>query len=322
MAKFKPQHSRLLFIDEKIGNRKHPNCSSLAEEWEVSRKTIQRDIDYMRYQLDAPIQYCARHRGYFYTEANFKLPAISIKESDLFAIYLAEKLLVQYEGTPLYGSLKSVYQKIEQSLPDKVSVDSITESGRFTVLSTAKTVIREGVWETVFGCLRDLKRIEINYQTPGKKSASRKIDIYHAIKFDGDWYIIGLCHLRNDIRTFSLARILSTAREKESYTIPQQFDFNQFSGSHFGVHWGEANIHVKIRFSVQVVPYVLEREWHPSQKIEKCKDGSIVLALTVNHLLELKRWILSWGKNAVVLEPELFRTEIEMEIEEMSQCYG
>ena len=101
----------------------------------------------------------------------------------------------------------------------------------------------------------------------------------------------------------------------------QQFDFSQFSGSHFGVHWGESNVHVKIRFSVEVAPYVLEREWHPSQEIEMYKDGSIVLALTVNHMLELKRWILSWGKNAVVLEPDYFRAEIEMEIQEMSQNY-
>ena len=68
MAKYKPQHSRLLFIDRKIREGRHPNCSSMAEEWEVSRKTIQRDLDYMRYQLDAPLEYSAKHRGYFYTE--------------------------------------------------------------------------------------------------------------------------------------------------------------------------------------------------------------------------------------------------------------
>ena len=59
----------------------------------MDRKTIQRDLDYMRYQLDAPIEYSAKHRGYYYTEPNYQLPAISVKESDLFAIYLAEKLL-------------------------------------------------------------------------------------------------------------------------------------------------------------------------------------------------------------------------------------
>jgi hypothetical protein len=57
MAKYKPQHSRLLFIDREINTGKHPNCGSLALEWEVSPKTIQRDLDYMKYQLDAPSWY-------------------------------------------------------------------------------------------------------------------------------------------------------------------------------------------------------------------------------------------------------------------------
>ena len=107
MSKYKPQHSRMLFIDKSIRAGKYPNCSTLAKEWEVSIKTIQRDLDYMRYQLDAPLVYCAKHRGYYYTEKQFALPAIDIKESDLFGIYLAEKLLVQYEGTPIYDSLCS-----------------------------------------------------------------------------------------------------------------------------------------------------------------------------------------------------------------------
>ena len=68
MAKYKPQHARLLFIDKIIREKRYPNCSSLAEEWETSSKTIQRDLDYMRYELDAPLVYSAKERGFYYTE--------------------------------------------------------------------------------------------------------------------------------------------------------------------------------------------------------------------------------------------------------------
>ena len=116
-----------------IAKGRYPNCSQLAGDYEVSVKTIQRDLDYMRYRLDAPIGYSAKHRGYWYTEPNYQLPAISIKESDLFAIYLAEKLLTQYEGTPLYDSLRSVFRKIEESLPARTTVDLGKDHTRFTV---------------------------------------------------------------------------------------------------------------------------------------------------------------------------------------------
>jgi len=159
MSKTKPQHARLLFIDRKIREGKYPSCMQLALEGEVSYRAMQRDIDYMRYQLDAPIEYSAKERGLFYSEDNFNLPAFSIKESDLFAIYLAENLLVQYEGTPLYDNLQSVYEKIAQSLPDTISIDAETIHSRVTVFPSACAVIDPFVWETVFQCLRTLKRL-------------------------------------------------------------------------------------------------------------------------------------------------------------------
>ncbi|WP_319548913.1 hypothetical protein [Desulfogranum marinum] len=169
MAKYKPQHSRLLFIDRKIREGRYPNCSSLAEEWEVSPKTIQRDLEYMRYQLDAPLQYLAKKRGYYYTEEQYQLPAIEIRESDLFGVYLAEKLLVQYEGTPIYDSLCSVFNKIEASLPDKISMDPAREQAKFTVIPPFSTTIDAAVWETMINCLRSSQQARIQYKTPGKE---------------------------------------------------------------------------------------------------------------------------------------------------------
>lgn len=322
MGKYKPQHSRLLFIDKKIRDGKYPNCSTLAEEWEVSAKTIQRDLDYMKYQLDAPIEYSAKHRGFRYTEEQYSLPAIAIKQSDLFGVYLAQKLLIQYEGTPIYNSLCSVFDKIEQALPEKISVDPISDQSKFTVIPPFTTTIDPDVWNSVIDSLRTSQQIEIHYKTPGNQPNLRVLDPYHAVRFEGDWYIVGLCHLRNDIRTFSMSRILSTKMTGARFQIPATFSFKKLSGSHFGVHWAHGDIVVKIRFTQRIADYVRERVWHPSQVISECDDGNVLLSLTVNHLLELKRWILSWGKEAVVLEPEQLRMDIEGEIFSMSKVYN
>jgi predicted DNA-binding transcriptional regulator YafY len=112
MLKFKPQFRRLMFIDRKIREQTYPNCVSLAAEWEVSEKTIQRDIEYLRDELDAPIAYDSLKHGYHYTEENYSLPAITVSESDLFAVFVAETVLSQYRNTPLFQKLSSVFQKI------------------------------------------------------------------------------------------------------------------------------------------------------------------------------------------------------------------
>ncbi|MEA2114418.1 MAG: WYL domain-containing protein [Thermodesulfobacteriota bacterium] len=322
MAKYKPQHSRLLFIDRKIREGRHPNCSSMAEEWEVSRKTIQRDLDYMRYQLDAPVEYSAKQRGYFYTEEQYKLPAMNIRESDLFGVYLAEKLLVQYEGTPIYDSLCSVFEKIEQSLPNKISTDPAGDQSKFTVFPPFSTTIDPAVWKTVIDCLRSSQQVKIQYKTPEKDPVARTIDPYHGVRFEGDWYVVGFCHLRDEIRTFSLSRIITAEKKGNVFQIPEDFDFQKLSGSHFGVHWSDREINVKIRFNKRVADYVSERTWHPSQEIVKCKDGNVILSLTVNHLLELKRWILSWGCDAQVLEPDSFARDIRRTLENTVCLYA
>ena len=85
MTRNKVQLQRLIFIDRAIkeGMRKGElaNCSSMGAEYEVSSKSISRDIDYLKHQMDAPIEYDQKKHGYLYTEDTYKLPAISISES-------------------------------------------------------------------------------------------------------------------------------------------------------------------------------------------------------------------------------------------------
>jgi len=321
MAKYKPQHSRLLFIDGKVKEGKYPNCSSLAEEYEVSRKTIQRDIEYMRYQLDAPIEYVAKYRGYVYTEEQYQLPAIAIKESDLFGVYLAEKLLVQYEGTPIYDSLCSVFKKIEDSLPGKTTTDPVADQKKFTVFPHYSTSIAPEIWDTITSCLRSSAQVEIKYKTPGNDAVSRILDPYHGVRFEGDWYVVGYCHLRDDVRTFSLSRIMEAKTTGKTFIIPDDFDFQQLSGSHFGVHWSEGEVDVKLKFSKRMADYVTERTWHPSQKVSTCKNGDVDVSMTVNHLLELKRWVLSWGADVKVVEPAYFADDIEATLRQAVEGY-
>ena len=322
MAKYKPQHSRLLFIDQQLRSKRYPSRHWLAEEWEVSAKTIGRDLDYMRYQLDAPIEYSREQRGFYYSEEEYQLPALNIRESDLFAIYLADKLLGQYEGTPIYDSLKSVFSKIEDALPQKVTPRATNEQARFTVIPPFATTIVPEVLATVFACLRSSTRLEIEYKNPGGVAARRQIDPYHGVRYEGDWYVIGYCHLRAEIRTFSLARIVAAKMGKDNFALPPDFDYRQLSGGHFGVHWGREEVAVRIAFARQAAPYIQERQWHPSQRLEMLADGSLVLSLRVNHLLELKRWILSWGVHARVLEPASLVAEIRQMAERIAGQYG
>jgi proteasome accessory factor B len=106
------------------------------------------------------------------------------------------------------------------------------------------------------------------------------------------------------------------------FSIPSDFDFQKLSGSRFGVHWGKEDICVEILFSNRVADYVKERTWHPSQHITEHENGKLTLQLTVNHLLELKRWILSWGSEATVLSPKNFANDIRQTLLDAASNYS
>jgi predicted DNA-binding transcriptional regulator YafY len=76
--------------------------------------------------------------------------------------------------------------------------------------------------------------------------------------------------------------------------------------------WGEPT-EVKIWFSPKQAPYIEERTWHPSQRIEKQDDGSVILSLQVADEDEVKRWLIGFGAEASVLAPGKLRQEIRQE---------
>lgn len=323
MTKFKPQFRRLLFIDKKITAGNYPNCTTLAGEWETSTKTIQRDIDYLKSQLDAPLAYDNARRGYYYTEPNYKLPAIDIRESDLFAVFIAEKVLKQYENSPIYSRLVKTFDKIAGSLPEKVSVSASWIDSRFSLIPESTTRIDEDIWDTVLTALREQKTLTIQHQVPGWETPTpRDIDPYHMVSYKGQWYILGFCHYKKGVRTFGLSRIKNAKILENRFQIPEDFNFEKIAGAHFGIIWGDKEYKVRIKFMADQAPYVRERDWHPAQSIKENKDGSIVLSFKTNHLYELKRWILSWGAGAKVLGPKELVDDIREELQNIAIHYG
>lgn len=99
MKRNKSQFSRLLELDKRIRQGLYPNCLNFSADWEVSQKTVQRDIDFLRDSLNAPIDYDREKKGFYYTTTQWFMPSISVSEGDLVAILVAEKALEQYRGT-------------------------------------------------------------------------------------------------------------------------------------------------------------------------------------------------------------------------------
>ena len=119
----RPPLERMLRIHQAIQSGVFPNATRLAAELEVSSKSIHRDLEFMRDRLELPLEFNRQRLGYHYTEEVKAFPTLQITEGELFALIVAEKALQQYRGTSFEKPLLSAIRKMEQSLPDTISLN-------------------------------------------------------------------------------------------------------------------------------------------------------------------------------------------------------
>lgn len=156
--------------------------------------------------------------------------------------------------------------------------------------------------------------VEMKYHSMhSDKTTVRKVDPYKIWYFDNTFFLIGKCHLRDEVRTFVVDRIKELRTTRESFSIPSDFSFQDYTKDSFGVIH-DKKVEIVVKFDKEVAGYIKERLWHPSQKIKQNRDGSITTTYDVAGTKEIKYWVLSYGQYAEVLEPKTLRDEIKKDL--------
>lgn len=170
-------------------------------------------------------------------------------------------------------------------------------------------------WEAVFQALGNSRTLRFRYTAPGySKSVARELDPYHAVCYCGEWYVAGYCHHNREVRIYAVSRMSEARADGTVFSASAGFDLAAYFGKHFGIFRSEDEYAVAVRFTADQAPYVRERAWHEEQKIEDLPDGGLVLRFPTSHLFEVKRWVLSWGKGARVLELRALADQVREEL--------
>jgi predicted DNA-binding transcriptional regulator YafY len=317
----RPQFRRIRFIHRQLQENRYPNATSIANNWhiECSPRTVKRDIEYMRDEWNAPIEYDASKRGYYYFEQGYELPSMMmITEGELFSLSIAEHILEQYRDTPVFHTLKNTFSKIEEILPEAVTVNKNWIDTMFSFNYVPGVEIDAEVWDVLFDGLRTLTKVRIWYKTPPyDDSLERTISPYHIICNDAKWYVIGHDSRSEDIRLFALHRIEQIQRTRNSYAIPGDFSYKDYIDAPLGMYINNEAYDVKLLFGREAAHHILEREWHPEQTVTEAEGGSVLLSFRTRQLTSVLHWVLSWGGSVKVLGPERL---IEMVKENLAEA--
>ena len=231
---------------------------------------------------------------------------------ELLSLYFCMNLLQPFRGTPLRDGLESLLAKIEATFTEEereyfgdlvfTHVAKMTPSKDYRRHAATVSALSRA-------CLEH-RKVEVNYRAGDDQTKTYAFSPYCIAYYGGELYTIGWSDLRESVRTLRVDRIKSIRPLGQKFERPKDFDPEDYLGRSFGIYSEGAQEKVQIEFAKEASRTVLEREWHPTQRLEQGAGGKVTLKMTVQGLAEVARWVLYHAPYAKALEPKELRTMV------------
>ncbi|MDD2251692.1 MAG: transcriptional regulator [Dehalococcoidales bacterium] len=304
-----------MIVDSKSGI----TAKELAESLGVNVRTIYRDINYLE-QAGIPIW---EEKSRYFIHNKYFLPPLNLTVPEAIWIFLSSRLLLQFSRRNSMD-VASLFHKLEKIVPPALQ-DEILGACRWMQTLPADPRLNRNL-SLLAQAWVDRRRVKILYQSFDAETAANRIIEPYFIEpaaSGRSCYVIAYCQLKKEIRTFKVERIQTVYITNETYEIPEDFDANQYLSSSLGIMvTGEELTKIELKFRRKISRIIEESVWHPSQKLEKNRDGSLVMTMEVSQSPELVKWVLGWGDNVEVVSPQWFRDEIKSHTARMAAIYS
>ncbi len=295
----------MMRIHELLQKGRYRNCTYLAEEFEVSTRTVKRDLDFMKCRLNLPIEYDVQRNGYYYTGPVEHLPALSITEAEMFALLVAEKAITQYQGTPFHQPLEAAFRKLTGQLDRRVrfTLGTLDDVVSFRPFAPEDTDLK--VFQVITRALKESRELRFLYRNFGAPRARRRrVRPYHLACINNLWYLFAFDVNRQDLRTFTLTRLAQPEMTPARFVKPRDFDIDRHLRGSFNVYTGRGDYDVVLDFDAWAAELIRGRRWHASQELTEMPGDQLRLRMRLTSLKEVDRWVLSWGPHVTVLNPK------------------
>jgi predicted DNA-binding transcriptional regulator YafY len=298
---------RLLAIVLELQAQRQRRAEDLAATFEVSKRTIYRDILALC-EAGVPV-ISTPGRGYELAEGYF-LPPLRFTADEAVMLLLGSDVMIQSFDAEYRAAAESAARKIGGALPEatRAAVAEIQAGLRIIEIGDAR------VSENLRALRRAIlarKTVQFRYTArrgadgPGS-SRLRDADPYGLARINMHWILIAHCHVRGGIRNFRLSRIADVRLTGRVFERPPDF--------RVGPHDSSRDTLAEVLFAPEAALWVRESGYFYIDSLEDRPDGLLV-RLRVRSAEELVQWVLGWGRHARVLAPESLRRLIAAEAE-------
>lgn len=317
---------RLHKIKYMIQAKKYVPLQDFLDELEISKATFKRDLEYLRSRMNASIIYDRFHGGYCFdnqtTETKVELPGLWFSEKEAMALALTQHLLSGLDKggiiEPHIAPLTSIIDGIlgQGETPAKELRKRIKVFGMSARKSNVECFQEIGV------ALLNRKRLQISYYARSSdETTEREISPQRLIYYRDNWYLDAYCHLRKELRSFSVDSIKKAFITNNKADEVSDRQLQEYFAESYGIFSGKASQKAKLKFNSIKARWVANETWHSEQKGEFDKDGNYILEFDYNQDPELVMDILKHGSDVEVLAPASLRKKIKAKLEKTLHQY-
>ncbi len=286
---------------------------SLPADYTCHARTIRRDFYALETRFPLYTDHVDRQVRWRLVEGFNRVPAVQFSPTELMALIFTRDLARPLKGTAINESLDSALVKAEAGLPEAAGQYIQTLQGWFSAGLGPHKNYREhrDKIDQLARAIEKHRTVEMRYYTAWRdKTTRRKVDPYHIWYAAGALYLIGYCHMRQDIRMFAVDRIQSLTVTNLPCQMPLGFNVEEYVKNALNVMVGGPQIELELLFDRKTTAWAKNRIWHPSQKATLGKDGCLTVVLQLADTPELVGWILSFGSGVRVMRPDSLRQSV------------
>ncbi len=317
------ESDRIFKYQTLFGSRRAVPMSDIMRALEISKATAKRDIAKLRDQLGTPIVFDKELGGYRLdtTQDATQLPGFWFSQDEILALLTIHHMIEQLDPGVLGSKLKPLRERLNKMLTQKgLDLQQLTE--RVRAVHAGKRALPLAQFETLARGTLERRQVQIVHTNRQKgESVTRTISPQQLVHYRDNWYVDAWCHLRKDVRSFSVDAISSSSLlDKAAKDIDLLAMRKKLVGG-YGIFGGTPTAWAELLFSAARAEWVRHESWHPQQQSTLHPDGSYTLRLPYADDRELIGDILRFGADVQVIGPESLRQRMREQIERMRTSY-
>lgn len=309
---------RLYKIQRMLTSGQAVTMARFLEALEVSKATFKRDLEYLRDRLGAPIVWDSEASGYRLEisadERIHPLPGLWLNEAEIYALLTGIELLGNLEPAPLIGrQIKPIRERLENILElGQFSTEDIRR--RICLMPMGARQPSSEYFQVIAHALLARKRLKLrHFGRLDAKVTEREVSPQRMVYYRDNWYLDAFCHLRDDIRSFSVDALeKAEVIDKSAVSVDDAVLAKELDAG-YGIFSGGSTKIAKLKFSPFKARWVAREHWHKDQKGELLEDGSYLLEVPYFDDRELINDILRHGSQVEILSPEELKTRLRQE---------